>query len=64
MLRGFMKQGGGLPLTVLGFFGLALSGLAVVAGCVSLYLSFGTDHAAKSPSVAVPPLRVILAVPF
>jgi hypothetical protein len=41
-----------------------LTGLAVVAGGVSLYLSFGTDHAARSPSVAVSPQRVVLAVPF
>lgn len=41
-----------------------LTGLAVVAGGVSLYLSFAVDHAAKSPSIAISPQRVVLSVPF
>jgi PEGA domain/Tetratricopeptide repeat len=40
------------------------TGLAVVAGGVSLYLSLGPDHPAKSPSIAIGPQKVALAVPF
>jgi hypothetical protein len=40
------------------------TGLAVVAGGVSLYLSLGVDHPAKSPSIAISPQKVTLAVPF
>jgi tetratricopeptide (TPR) repeat protein len=40
------------------------TGLAVVAGSISIYLSLGTDRAAKGPSVAVSPQRVALSVSF
>ncbi|MBV9950123.1 MAG: PEGA domain-containing protein, partial [Myxococcales bacterium] len=41
-----------------------LTGLAVVTGGVSLYLSLGPDHPVKSPSMAISPQRVELSVPF
>jgi hypothetical protein len=40
------------------------SGLAVVAGGVSLYLSFGPDHSAKTPKLAVSPRNVVLSGSF
>jgi hypothetical protein len=41
-----------------------LAGLAVVAGGISLYLSLGSEHNAKAPSVAVSPQKVVLSMPF
>jgi hypothetical protein len=41
-----------------------LTGLAVVAGGISIYLSLGSDHSARSPSVAVSPQKVVLSVSF
>jgi tetratricopeptide (TPR) repeat protein len=41
-----------------------LGGLAVIAGGISIYLSVGPEHTAKTPSVAVSPQRVVLSMPF
>ena len=41
-----------------------LAGLAVIAGGISIYLSVGPEHTAKTPSVAVSPQRVVLSMPF
>lgn len=41
-----------------------LTGLAVVAGGVSLYLTFGPDHSSKTASVAVSPQRIVLSGSF
>jgi hypothetical protein len=37
-----------------------LTGLAVVAGSVSIYITLGSDHSSKAPSVAVGPQRIVL----
>jgi hypothetical protein len=41
-----------------------LTGLAVVAGGISVYLSLTPERAAKAPSVAVSPQKVVLRVSF
>jgi tetratricopeptide (TPR) repeat protein len=41
-----------------------MTGLAVVAGGISIYLSLGPEHTAKTPSVAVSPQKVVLSMPF
>ncbi len=41
-----------------------LSGLAIVAGGVSIYISLGSDHSSKAPSVAIAPQRIALSLPF
>ncbi len=41
-----------------------LTGLALVAGGVSIYLSLGPDHSSKSPSLAVGPQRIVLSGAF
>jgi len=41
-----------------------LTGLAVVAGGVSIYLTLGSDHASKAPSVALSPQRIVLSGSF
>jgi len=41
-----------------------LTGLAVVAGGVSIYLTLGSDHSSKAPSVALSPQRIVLSGSF
>jgi len=41
-----------------------LTGLAVVTGGVSIYLTLGPDHSSKTPSVAVGPQGIVLSGSF
>jgi hypothetical protein len=41
-----------------------LTGLALVAGGISIYLSLTPERSPKSASVAISPKRVVLSVPF
>jgi hypothetical protein len=41
-----------------------LTGLAVVTGGVSIYLTLGPDHSSKSASVAIGPQRIVLSGSF
>ena len=41
-----------------------LTGLAVVAGGMSIYFTLGPDHGSKAPSLAVSPQRVVLSGSF
>jgi Tetratricopeptide repeat len=41
-----------------------LTGLALVAGGISIYLSLGPERSPKPASIAVSPQRVLLSVPF
>jgi hypothetical protein len=41
-----------------------LTGLALVAGGISIYLSLGPERSPKPASIAVSPQRVVLSVPF
>lgn len=41
-----------------------LTGLSVVVGGISIYLTLGPDHSSKTPSVAVSPQRIVLSGSF
>ena len=41
-----------------------LTGLAVVAGGISIYITLSPDHPSKTPSVAVSPQRIVLSGSF